>query len=124
MRERLLAALREAKVAIHLIGAHYGFVPEGEERSIIELQSDEALYQASASTAARIFWLAPNVQPQDPRLGALVERLQKPSPQGGRVDLLANQTIEALKTLVLDRLNPVTKAAPQPRGPSVCPWST
>jgi len=112
VRDSVLAALREAKVAIHLIGALYGFVPEGEARSIIELQSDEALYQASTSTAARIFWLAPNAQPQDPRLSALVDRLQKQSPQGGRVDLLANQTIEDLKTLALDRLNPVSKAAP------------
>ncbi|CAN5765440.1 hypothetical protein BH18ACI5_BH18ACI5_27670 [soil metagenome] len=112
VRESLLAALREAKIAIHLIGALYGFVPEGEERSMIELQSDEALYQASKSVAARIFWLAPNAQPQDPRLRALVDRLQKQSSQGGRVDLLANQTIEDLKTLVLDRLNPASKAAP------------
>src|SRR5215813_82382 len=85
---RVLAALREAKVAIHLIGALYGFVPEGEARSIIELQSDERLYQASNSGAARIFWLAPNAPPQDPRLRAFVDRLQQ-SPQGGRVDLLA-----------------------------------
>ena len=112
VRERIIAALHDAKVAIHLIGAHYGFVPEGEERSIIELQSDEAIYQASTSTAARIFWLAPNAQTRDPRLTAWVERVQKPSLKGGRVDLLAKQTIEALKTLVLDRLNPVSKAAP------------
>jgi TIR domain/Domain of unknown function (DUF4062) len=112
VRESVLAALREAKVAIHLIGALYGFVPEGEARSIIELQSDEALYQASNSAAARIFWLAPKAQPQDPRLSALVERLQQPAPQSGRVDLLANQTIEDLKTLVLDRLNPVSKSVP------------
>jgi hypothetical protein len=110
VRASILAALREAKVAIHLIGALYGFVPEGEARSILELQSDEPLYQASNSTAARIFWLAPNVQPQDPRLSAFVDRLQKQSPQGGRVDLLANQTIEDLKTLALDRLNPASKA--------------
>ena len=112
VRESVVGALREAKVAIHLIGALYGFVPEGEERSVIELQSDEALYQASNSAAARIFWFAPNAQPQDPRLSAFIDRLQKQSPQGGRVDLLANQTIEALKTLVLDRLNPVPKPAP------------
>ena len=109
VRESVLAALRDAKIAIHLIGALYGFVPEGEERSIIELQSDEALYQASNSAAARIFWLAPNAEPQDRRLSVLVDRLQ--SPQGGRVDLLANQTIEDLKTLALDRLNPA--AAPE-----------
>jgi hypothetical protein len=111
VRERIVAAMEGAKVVIHLIGAHYGFVPEGEERSIIELQSDEAIYQASNSSAPRIFWLSPNAQ-REPRLTALVERVQKPSPQGGRVDLLANQNIEALKNLVLDRLNPVARAAP------------
>jgi uncharacterized protein DUF4062 len=123
VRENVLAALREAKIAIHLVGALYGFVPEGEERSIIELQSDEALYQASNSAAARIFWLAPNAQPQDRRLSALVDRLQKQSPQGGRVDLLANQTIEDLKTLALDRLNPAPKAAPG-AVTEYLPWST
>ena len=112
VRASVLAALREAKVAIHLIGALYGFVPEGEERSIIELQSDEPIYQESNSTAARIFWLAPNAQSQDSRLGSFIERLHKQFPQGGRVDLLANQTIEDLKTLALDRLNPASKAAP------------
>ena len=112
VRDSVLAGLRDAKVTIHLIGALYGFVPEGEARSIIELQSDEALYQASHSAAARIFWLAPSAQPQDPRLSALVERLEKQSPHGGHVDLLANQTIEDLKTLALDRLNPVSKVAP------------
>ena len=37
LRETVIDALRDAKVAIHLIGTHYGFVPEGGERSIIEL---------------------------------------------------------------------------------------
>ena len=110
VRERVLADLRNAKVAIHLIGAPYGFVPEGEARSIIELQSDQAIYEESTSAAARIFWLAPNAQSQDPRVGALIDRVQRQSPQGSRIDLLANQTVESLKTLVLDRLKPVSKA--------------
>src|SRR5262245_55881958 len=112
VRASVLAALPEAKVAIHLIGALYGFVPEGEARSIIELQSDDLIYQASNSAAARMFWFAPNAQPQDARLSAFVDRLQQQPPQGGRVDLLANQTIEDLKTLALDRLSPASKAAP------------
>jgi hypothetical protein len=110
VRDRVVSALKDAKVAIHLIGAQYGFVPEGEERSIIELQGDEALFQESASTAARIVWLAPNVKPH-PRLSSFIERVQQRSSEGGRVDLLANQSIEALKTLILDRLNASPKAA-------------
>jgi hypothetical protein len=116
LRARICDALREAKVAIHLFGTSYGFVPEGEERSVLELQSDEAVYQESTSGAARMFWLAPGAHPQDPRMISLIERLQRTSPQGGRVDLLANQTIEALKSLVLDRLKPASRTAPANAG--------
>lgn len=84
--------------------------PESDERSVIELQSDEAVYQASKNAATRIFWLAANGQQQDPRLSALVDRLQNQSRRGGRVDLLANQTIGAVKTLVLDRSEPGAEA--------------
>jgi len=111
VRREVVAALSEAKVAIHLIGALYGFVPEGELRSIIELQSDEALYESANSVAARILWLAPNTQLQDPRLSAFVDRLQRQPPRG--LDLLANQSIETLKTVVLDRLHATPKAAPR-----------
>ena len=115
VRERVIAALREARVAIHLIGAHYGFVPEGDDRSILELQADDATYKVAESRAARVFWLAPGTPgdpPTDPRLKALLTRVQQPSPQSGRAaDVLANQTIEVLKTLVLDRLAQAAQAA-------------
>jgi hypothetical protein len=112
LRASVLDALRDAKVAIHLIGAQYGFVPEGDERSVLELQSDEAIYQASNSAASRIFWLAPSAQQQDARLSTLIDRLQQQFPQGSRVDLLAHQSLEALKALALDRLKPASKPAP------------
>jgi hypothetical protein len=114
VRASVLAALGEAQVAIHLIGALYGYVPEGEQRSVIDLQSDDSVYQASNSAAARIIWIAPNAEAHDPRMAALVDRLQQQSPQAGRVDLLANQTIEDLKALVLDRLKPVSATPDRP----------
>jgi hypothetical protein len=116
--ESVATDLREAKVAIHLVGALYGFIPEGAQRSIIELQTDEAIYQASGANAARIIWLAPNAQVKDERLLAFVDRLQKQSPLGGRFDLLANQTIEDLKVLALDRLKPAKPAPPVMQRPS------
>lgn len=114
MRENVVDALRDAKLAIHLIGAHYGFVPEGDERSVVELQSDEAIYQASDSAAARMFWIAGSAQPRDPRLGGLVDRLQNQFPPGSHVDVLVNQSIETLKALVLDRMKPTPEPAPAP----------
>ena len=112
-RGSVLAALGEAKVAIHLIGAHRGFVPEGETSSIVEMQVDEDAYRESGSSSQRIVWVAAGPAPRDAQLTALLDRLQAQSPGSGRVDLLANQSIEDLKTLVLDRLNPAAEAPPQ-----------
>ena len=114
LRETVVDALRDARLAIHLVGAHYGFVPEGDERSVIELQSDDAVHETANSAALRIFWLAPQTGARDARLDALVTRLEQQTPAGGRVDVLAGQTIETLKTLVLDRLQPPPRT-PQPQ---------
>jgi hypothetical protein len=113
VREGVLASLREAKVAVHLIGAVRGFVPEGEEDSIVEIQGDDELYRESGSSARRIVWLAATEAPRDPELNPMIERLQGQSPSSGQVDFLANQSLEDLKMLVLDRLNPAPKIVPE-----------
>jgi hypothetical protein len=111
LRASVVDALREAKVAIHLIGAVKGFVPEGETSSVVEIQCDEAV--SLASGAQSIVWLATTETPRDPQLSLLIDRLQTQSPGIGGLDVLANQSLEDLKTLVLDRLSPVAKAAPE-----------
>jgi len=113
VRERVLDGLREAKVAIHLIGGVRGFVPEGETSSIAEIQSDDGVYRVSGSVAQRIVWLATTETPRDPGVSAMVERLELQSRGASHIDLLANQSLEDLKTFVLDRLNPTAKAAPE-----------
>ena len=105
LRAAVADALREARVAIHLIGAHYGFVPEGDERSVVELQIDAAATAAAAGGSARILWLAPGSPARDPRLDALLGRMQQ-APAGRPMDVLVNQSVETLKALVLDRLKP------------------
>ena len=112
LRESVLAALGEATVAIHLIGTLKGFVPEGGERSIVEIQGDDDVFRASGSGAQRIVWLATTETPRDPRVDAVIDRLEKQPPGSAHVDMLTNQSLEDLKTLVLERLEPAAKPAP------------
>jgi hypothetical protein len=100
LRDAVADALREAKVAIHLIGAHYGLVPEGDERSVVELQIHAAATAASADGPARIFWLAPGSRARDPRLDPLLARMQQQAPAGRPIDVLVNQSVEVLKAYV------------------------
>jgi hypothetical protein len=101
-----------------MIGAHYGFIPEGDEHSVVELQYAEAAAEA-ASMAAAIVWIAPGAATaQEPRIKGLIDRVKENPPRRGSWDVLVNQDLDRLKALVLDRLNP---APAVPAGPSGAP---
>ena len=119
LRVRVLDALRDATVAIHMIGQHYGYVPEGDERSVIELQCDAGVYRESNSAAARILWIAPDARVRDRRLDDLIADLHADGSSGAHIDVLKHQTVETLKALVLDRLasRAVRSARPARSGP-------
>ncbi len=107
LKEVVRESLRAADLAIHLVGTHYGFVPEGDERSVIELQGDDAVYRDVGSRAARIFWLAESAGDRDPRLSAMLKRAQEAG--GASVDVMAAKSIEDLKTRAIDRLDQATR---------------
>lgn len=114
LAQHLLQAAREglqqADLVLHLIGGHYGFVPEGDTRSVVELQADGQAYAAAASHAPRIYWVAPGVPAPDARLATMLDRVQAQPGNGARLDMLVNKTLEDLKTLAMDRLNPAIPA--------------
>ncbi|MEO6663212.1 MAG: TIR domain-containing protein [Rubrivivax sp.] len=100
-------ALKDAAVAVHLVGSHYGFVPEDESRSVVELQGEATLQIAVSAGVPCIFWQKPAATTIEPRLSAMIARVQQQAGTAGVVDVMADQTLEHLKTLVLDRLMPV-----------------
>ena len=98
-----------------MVGAQYGFIPEGGEHSVIEMHNDVATAEGHESSAPHIVWVAPNAPAShDARIIALLDRIKRQPQTGGGWDVLFNQNVETLKTLVLDRLTP-----PPPRSPSV-----
>ncbi|HLP46426.1 MAG TPA: hypothetical protein VK186_11210 [Candidatus Deferrimicrobium sp.] len=52
--------LKRCKLSIHLIGKEYGLVPEGEERSIIQIQEDLAARLCEKEQLKRLTWLTPD----------------------------------------------------------------
>ena len=111
VRASVLAALREAKVAIHLIGALYGFVPRAKSVPSSSCRVTRPLSGVEKRRSAHFLARAERAAagPTPERIGRSAAEAISP---GRRVDLLVNQTIEDLKTLALDRLNPVSKTAP------------
>jgi hypothetical protein len=100
------ADLADAAVTVHLVGAQYGLVPEGAQRSIVELQTDAV----AQLRCARVFWLSPQAASEDARQQEFLQRLRQHYANDAGVDFLTERSIEELKTLLRDRL----QAKPQP----------
>jgi hypothetical protein len=93
------ADLARSRFSVHLIGARYGFVPEGEERSIVRLQHD----LARAGHRPRIVWAPPGLQPLEEKQRAFLEAIQLDPPPLNGFEFLKT-SVEELKAFVLDRL--------------------
>ncbi len=75
--ERAKENLRRAAVSVHPIGKSYGIVPEGHDRSILELQYDAAGDECGRRPdLVRLPWMLPANAVSDERLVAFIARLQ------------------------------------------------
>ncbi len=95
--------LEGCKLSIHLIGARYGMVPEGAERSLVVLQNELAIQHSQNSPEfLRLVWMPVGLQPQEPRQEEFITSLHDAN--------LLQTSLEELKTIIKDKLNPT----PQP----------
>jgi MinD-like ATPase involved in chromosome partitioning or flagellar assembly len=87
--------LVKAQLSIHLIGAKSGIIPEGEARSIVELQLDLALQQTGLE---RVVWAPPELTVSEP-FGRILDIAEGEE----NTDILRT-SVEEMKSLVLDKL--------------------
>jgi hypothetical protein len=97
------AELERCQLSIHMVGSNYGVVPEGSKDSIVVMQHDEAIARAASGHFCSLIWMAPELEPSDPRQQAFVTRLQSDSRLQAAADVLRTP-LEDFKTLVHIRL--------------------
>lgn len=68
--------LSESDFSIHLLGARYGARPEGEDRSIPDLQLDLAREFASRDDLTQLIWLSEGLEAIEEEQIELIERLE------------------------------------------------
>jgi hypothetical protein len=107
-KEKVRDCLKRSLFSVHLVGAGYGFVPEGETKSNVWLQHDLAVERGADRNFLRLIWLPRDVAASDPRQRDFISYLENdPGAQQG-ADLL-NGNIEELKTVIHDRLGKIRK---------------
>jgi len=104
--------LERSCLSVHLIGEHFGMIPELEtERSVVCLQQELAMALGNKAGFSRLIWLPPELAPKDPRQRKFVETLQNTFQSHNGSDLIQTK-IEDLKTIIQAKLNPAKQAVP------------
>lgn len=105
LRAAIDHALEGAVLAVHLLGARYGVVPEGEQVSVVQMQCD------TPTPARRVLWIGGDADAREPRMAQWLAQLRHTPPAGA--DLLERQSTESLKSLLAERLAPPPAARSQ-----------
>jgi serine/threonine protein kinase len=96
------SCLREADIAIHFVGEHFGLVPEATDLSMVALQNEVAARFCDNSSLKRLIWIPRGLQPRDERQTSFVRQLQADPRTVTGAELIAD-TLENLKVLLRTR---------------------
>jgi hypothetical protein len=101
--------LKRCKLSIHLVGNQYGLIPEGEKRSITELQNELALDKCNSNQLTRLIWIPPGFDKDkaDNRQKEYITNLQNDATQIQGTEFSYNH-LEGFKTFIqetLERIN-------------------
>ena len=110
-KETVSHYLNNSQLSIHLIGEHYGIIPELEtERSIVRLQEELAVARGDDAHFSRLIWMPPGLQPKDERQKKFVLDLQNSFSSHNGSELLQVK-LEDLKTIIQSKLDRKAKQA-------------
>lgn len=107
--------LARSSLSVHLLGALYGATLEGDERSAVELQIDEAGRAARDGTLLRVLWLPEDGVAMEDRQRQYLDVVQREVAGEPNTELLQTG-LENLKTYLLRKLAETARpqAAPRP----------
>ena len=107
--EELLPLLRdyldESCLSVHIVGKSYGIVPEGTDRSIVDLQNDIAVEREEAGEFSRTIWIPPGLEVEDDRQRVFIEKLRSDPKLFDGADLLETP-LEDLYSQIHQTLSP------------------
>ncbi len=93
--------MEQADVAIHLLGASYGMIPEAGDRSIIETQMKLSAVETAKRGIERLVWLPNELEVTEEKQTDFVDRLRVDPATYQKTDFVEG-TFEIFKGLVID----------------------
>ena len=106
--------LSSACLSIHLIGAKYGVIPDGEDdKSIVVLQNELAAERSADPSFSRLIWIPEGLEPRGERHQKFIHYLQT-DPEAQKGAELLSRPFEALKTRIVEKLTTPKPPDPPP----------
>ena len=105
--------LAQCRMSIHLVGKKYGFVPEGSNVSMLEIQNELAIERGWKGKFVRLLWIPAGLQVEDIRQAKVIEEFRMDPRIHAGADLLET-LFEDLRTVVHDRLKDSSEPQQQP----------
>lgn len=113
LRDEVKSYLNESSMSVHLIGAYYGIVPEGEAKSIVEIQYELAASNGVPPDHQQMIWMPNGLQlGADEQQKRFVTDLLEHKNLPQRAELLQTK-LENLKTFIHEKLNPPKPSPPK-----------
>ncbi len=100
--------LEECSLSVHLIGSAYGEIPDGSERSVLDIQNKLAAEHAVIKRSrkeefSRLIWIAPNLRNASERQKAFIESLRRDIEAQEGAEILQNP-LEDFKNIMREEL--------------------
>src|SRR6478609_10085108 len=100
--------LEECSLSIHLIGSAYGEIPEGSDRSIIDIQNQLAAEQSAIKKQkkeefSRLIWIAPNLKNASDKQKSFIESIRRDVEAQEGAEILQNP-LEDFKNIMREEL--------------------
>ncbi len=105
--------LARAKLSIHIIGKHYGWIPENAEHSVVHLQTEIAPGRGGDPAFRRLIWLPGGLKVEDDRQRKFIDHLRSDPAIQKSAEFLEG-SLEELKEAVVNELTKRRNPAPAP----------
>jgi hypothetical protein len=100
--------LKECSLSIHLVGSAYGEIPDGTDRSVVDIQNRLAAEASLAKRAngeefSRLIWISPNLKNASERQRSFIESIRRDIEAQEGAEILQNP-LEDFKNIMREEL--------------------
>jgi hypothetical protein len=101
--------LNDTELSIHLIGENYGLIPEGTQKSIVEIQNELASTSSNKGGLQRLIWMPVGLEPKEERQKSFVNNIKEGVSGIEGADVIIS-SLESFKEIILDKITTIKNA--------------